>query len=95
MTQKCLAKDCLRFRNLLRIAPRPDAMKGLITDIHARCILDSHGRPTVEVECFVDGSLMSRAAVPSGAECSSHEAVELRDGGDVWHGSGVEKAVKT
>ena len=69
-------------------------MKGLITDIHARSILDSRGRPTVEVECFVDGSLMSRAAVPSGASTGSHEAVELRDGGDLWHGSGVEKAVK-
>lgn len=69
-------------------------MKGLITDIHARSILDSRGRPTVEVECFVDGSFMSRAAVPSGASTGSHEAVELRDGGDLWNGSGVEKAVK-
>ena len=40
---------------------------------------DSRGRPTVEVECFVDGSLMSRAA-SSGASTGSHEAVELRDG---------------
>ena len=68
-------------------------MKGLITDIYARSILDSRGRPTVEVDCFVDGSFMSRAAVPSGASTGSHEAVELRDGGDSWHGSGVEKAV--
>ena len=85
---------CLRFRNLHSIAPQPDAVKGLITDIHARSILDSRGRPTVEVECFVDGSFMSRAAVPSGASTGSHEAVELRDGGELWNGSGVERAVK-
>lgn len=69
-------------------------MKGLITDIHARSILDSRGRPTVEVDCFVDGLFASRAAVPSGASTGSYEAVELRDGGNLWHGSGVEKAVK-
>ena len=32
--------------------------------------------------------------MPSGASTGSHEAVELRDGGDLWNGSGVEKAVK-
>jgi len=69
-------------------------VKGLITDIHARSIIDSRGRPTVEVDCFVDGSFVSRAAVPSGASTGSHEAVELRDGGEFWHGSGVERAVE-
>tara|TARA_Y100001935_G_scaffold12005_1_gene9342 strand:+ start:24203 stop:25453 length:1251 start_codon:yes stop_codon:yes gene_type:complete len=65
----------------------------LITDIFARSILDSRGRPTVEVDCFVEGGLAGRAAVPSGASTGSHEAVELRDGGNMWGGAGVEKSV--
>ena len=48
----------------------------------------------MEVDCFVDGLFASRAAVPSGASTGSYEAVELRDGGDFWHGSGAEKALK-
>jgi len=68
-------------------------MGGIITDIKARTIIDSRGNPTVEVDCFVDGILMGRAAVPSGASTGSHEAVELRDGGKDWMGKGVSKAV--
>ena len=68
-------------------------MGGIITDIKARTIIDSRGNPAVEVDCFVDGILMGRAAVPSGASTGSHEAVELRDGGKDWMGKGVSKAV--
>ena len=39
-------------------------MGGVITDLKARTIIDSRGNPTVEVDCFVDGILMGRAAVP-------------------------------
>jgi enolase len=39
-----------------------------------------------------DGSF-GRAAVPSGASTGVHEAVELRDGGKLYGGKGVEKAV--
>ncbi len=57
-------------------------------------ILDSRGNPTVEVDCYVDGALAGRAAVPSGASTGSHEAVELRDGDmNRWLGKGVEGAV--
>ena len=57
-------------------------------------ILDSRGNPTVEVDCYVDGRLAGRAAVPSGASTGSHEAVELRDGDmDRWLGKGVDSAV--
>lgn len=68
-------------------------MSGNISDLHGRYILDSRGNPTVEVDCFVDGRMISRAAVPSGASTGRHEAVELRDGGDAWQGMGVESAV--
>ena len=68
-------------------------MGGIITDLKARAIIDSRGNPTVEVDCFVDGILMGRAMVPSGASTGSHEAVELRDGGKDWMGKGVSKAV--
>ena len=68
-------------------------MGGVITDIKARTIIDSRGNPTVEVDCFVDGILMGRAAVPSGASTGSHEAVELRDGKKDWMGKGVSEAV--
>ena len=68
-------------------------MGAAISDIFARVIIDSRGNPTVEVDCYVDGSLRGRAAVPSGASTGTHEAVELRDGGDRWMGKGVQEAV--
>ena len=68
-------------------------MSGAISDLSARMILDSRGNPTVEVDCYVDGVLRGRAAVPSGASTGSYEAVELRDGGSDWAGKGVASAV--
>lgn len=67
----------------------------IITDVHARQILDSRGNPTVEVEVFTDDGAFGRAAVPSGASTGVHEAVELRDNDqDVYLGKGVLKAVE-
>ncbi|NYT02206.1 MAG: phosphopyruvate hydratase [Methanosarcinales archaeon] len=64
-----------------------------IQTIHAREILDSRGNPTVEVDvCTCCG--FGRAAVPSGASTGTHEALELRDGGDRYMGKGVLKAVE-
>jgi len=65
-----------------------------ITDVWAREILDSRGNPTVEVEVILEGGVMGRAAVPSGASTGEHEAIELRDG-DMkrFLGKGVQKAV--
>ena len=65
-----------------------------LTDIFARTILDSRGNPTVEVDCFVNGKRVSRAAVPSGASTGAYEAIELRDGGSEWDGKGVNLAVE-
>lgn len=65
-----------------------------ITDIWAREILDSRGNPTIEVDVILEGGVMGRAAVPSGASRGEHEAIELRDG-DMkrFLGKGVQKAV--
>eukprot|EP00933_Yihiella_yeosuensis_P074223 TRINITY_DN83066_c0_g1_i1.p1 TRINITY_DN83066_c0_g1~~TRINITY_DN83066_c0_g1_i1.p1 ORF type:complete len:440 (-),score=107.84 TRINITY_DN83066_c0_g1_i1:92-1411(-) len=64
-----------------------------IKTVYAREILDSRGNPTVEVEITTEDGTF-RADVPSGASTGENEAVELRDGGDRYHGKGVEKAVK-
>src|SRR5947207_8802689 len=47
--------------------------------IQGRQILDSRGNPTVEVDVVLEGGIVGRAAVPSGASTGEHEAVELRD----------------
>lgn len=65
-----------------------------ITDVKGREILDSRGNPTVEVEVTIDDQITGRAQVPSGASTGRHEAVELRDGGNRYHGKGVQKAVR-
>ena len=67
---------------------------GVIKHIHARQILDSRGNPTVEVEVGLGSGISGRAAVPSGASTGEFEATELRDGGDLWMGKGVGKAVE-
>lgn len=64
-----------------------------ISKIHAREILDSRGNPTIEVDLTLSDGSFGRAAVPSGASTGSHEAVELRDGGNRYGGKGVEQAV--
>ena len=66
----------------------------IITQIHARQILDSRGNPTVEVDVVTETGILGRAAVPSGASTGEHEAVELRDGGKAFLGKGVQNAVK-
>ncbi|MCJ7856308.1 phosphopyruvate hydratase [Lachnospiraceae bacterium NSJ-143] len=65
-----------------------------IIDVYAREILDSRGNPTVEVEVTLEGGIMGRAAVPSGASTGAFEAVELRDGGSRYVGKGVLNAVE-
>lgn len=66
-----------------------------IINIHAREILDSRGKPTVEAEVTTVSGIMGRAAVPSGASTGEHEMLELRDGNKKrYNGLGVETAVK-
>ncbi len=66
----------------------------IITDVHAREIMDSRGNPTIEVEVQLSSGSVGRAAVPSGASTGEHEAVELRDNDQKrYNGKGVQKAV--
>src|ERR1700722_1538673 len=65
-----------------------------IESVHGREVLDSRGKPTVEVEIRCEGGYVGRAIVPSGASTGSREAVELRDGdAGRLDGLGVRRAV--
>jgi enolase len=65
-----------------------------IISIRAREILDSRGNPTVEVDVLLEGGVLGRAGVPSGASTGAHEALELRDGdASRFLGKGVTRAV--
>ncbi|NDH28987.1 MAG: hypothetical protein EBX72_00610 [Betaproteobacteria bacterium] len=53
-----------------------------ITELRARRIWDSRGRPTIEAQVqLADGSL-GLGQAPAGASTGRHEALELRDGDD-------------
>ena len=64
-----------------------------IENVHGRQVLDSRGNPTVEVEVVLESGARGLAIVPSGASTGEFEAVELRDGGQLWGGKGVTGAV--
>lgn len=70
-------------------------MVTIIDEVYAREILDSRGNPTIEVDVYLSGGAMGRAAVPSGASTGAYEAVELRDGDKKRYlGKGVLNAIK-
>jgi enolase len=50
-----------------------------LSALKARQVLDSRGRPTVEVDATASTGAVGRAIVPSGASTGRHEALELRD----------------
>lgn len=65
-----------------------------IVTVAAREVLDSRGKPTVEVEIGTRGGAGGRAIVPSGASTGSGEALELRDRESPrYDGDGVATAV--
>ncbi|MGA1132757.1 MAG: phosphopyruvate hydratase [Prochlorotrichaceae cyanobacterium] len=67
----------------------------LIDSISAREVLDSRGRPTIEVEVELENGAIGEAMVPSGASTGSFEAHELRDEDPKrYGGKGVLKAVE-
>jgi enolase len=55
--------------------------------------LDSRGSPTVACELVLSGGASGMATVPAGASTGTHEARELRDGGERYDGLGVRRAV--
>ena len=69
-------------------------MNTIIKKVKARQIFDSRSNPTVEAEVILENDISTLGAVPSGASTGSHEAVELRDGGNDYNGKGVLKAVE-
>ena len=57
--------------------------------------MDSRGNPTVEADVRLEGGVMGRAAVPSGASTGEHEAIEMRDGDPKrYQKKGVLRAVE-
>ena len=65
-----------------------------LKELKARQVLDSRGRPTVEVEAIASTGAVGRAIVPSGASTGRHEALELRDAESPRYGGlGVLQAV--
>jgi enolase len=64
-----------------------------IVRVVGRQVFDSRGNPTLEADVHLEGGVMGRAAVPSGASTGEHEAVELRDGERAYLGKGVGRAV--
>ena len=80
-----------------RNAPAPvrgETMSTRIIAVHGRQIIDSRGNPTVEADVRLEGGILGRGAVPSGASTGEHEAIELRDGDKSQYlGRGVLKAV--
>jgi enolase len=76
-----------------RIDSRGLAMSLTIQQLSAWEILDSRGRPTLEVEAVLSDGTRASAQVPSGASTGKHEAHELRDGDAARYGGrGVRRA---
>jgi enolase len=69
-------------------------MSTKIVSVRGRQIIDSRGNPTVEADLLLEGGIVGRGAVPSGASTGEHEANELRDDDKTHYmGKGVLKAV--
>jgi enolase len=65
-----------------------------IKGVQAIEILDSRGRPTLNVTVSLADGTVAEAGVPSGASTGTREAVELRDGDPArFGGGGVQSAV--
>ncbi len=65
-----------------------------ISEIRAREILDSKGRPMVEADVWTTDGSMGRGSASCGTSVGRHEAFVLRDGGSRFGGLGVQKAVQ-
>nr|WP_080570081.1 phosphopyruvate hydratase [Anaplasma marginale] len=90
-------KDCLFCPPLgVRAVVLSARSVARINRVFARQILDSRGRPTVEVEVLLSDGAAGRVSVPSGASVGKFEAVELRDGDQAkYAGHGVLRPVQS
>ena len=64
-----------------------------IKSIKAIQVLDSRGLPTISCKVTLGCGIQAIAMVPSGASTGTKEALELRDGDELFMGKGVDKAV--
>ena len=65
-------------------------MYELIEKIKGRQVLDSRGNPTVEATVTLNDGTVASAIVPSGASTGAFEAVEKRDGDNLYGGKAVD-----
>ncbi|MBQ9951420.1 MAG: phosphopyruvate hydratase [Clostridia bacterium] len=65
-----------------------------IESIRALQIYDSRGLPTIEAEVRLTCGAVGRGHAPAGASTGSHEAHELRDGGEAFGGKDVSEAIR-
>jgi len=65
-----------------------------IEKICVREIFDSRGYPTLACDLMLNDGSWHTASVPSGASVGTHEAIELRDGGNRLFGKGVRKNIE-
>jgi enolase len=77
----------------LRLDFGGEMKKVLIQEVRAREIINGRGIPAVEAEIFTSTGGRYIASSPSGVSTSSHEAIEIRDGGKRMMGKGVQRAV--
>ena len=67
-------------------------MKVVIEALRGREVLNSRGKPTVEVVMKCSNDTIVTASVPSGASTGKYEALEIYDGGERYRGFGTRKA---
>ncbi len=63
-----------------------------ITRVRAREVYNARGNPALAVEILTERGILVEASAPSGVSVSSHEAVEVLDGGPRLRGKGALKA---
>ena len=69
-------------------------MSVVIQQIVGREILNSRGKPTIEVELVCSNGMKAVASVPSGASTGKYEALEIYDGGQRYRGFGTRTAAR-
>lgn len=67
-----------------------------IARLKARQVLDSDGRPALEVDVITEGGKLGRSCAPTGNSVGKNESVVIRDGDpNLYGGKSVYKAIET